>query len=61
MEQNTHNAKKEIVFEESSPHLGGITSMNNDLRNMSDEDFFRTVVFVIIGIFIVLVFFYYDL
>ena len=56
MEQNTHNAKKEIVFEESSPHLGGITSMNNDLRNMSDEDFFRTVVFMIIGIFIVLVF-----
>src|SRR5699024_4242723 len=56
IEQNTHNAKKETVFEESSPHLGGITSMNNDLQNMSDEDFFRTVVFMIIGIFIVLVF-----
>lgn len=55
IEQKANNAKQGTIFAESSPKIGGISSMNHDLQQMSDDDFYRTVVFMIIGIFIILV------
>lgn len=49
------DAKKDTVFATSVPMLGGISSTNNDLQNVSDEDYSKTVVYMIIGIFIILI------
>lgn len=45
----------DTIFEASEPLLGGISSTNNDLQNVSDEDYSRTVLFMLIGIFIILI------
>jgi len=34
--------------------IGGVTSMNHDLKTLSDEDYSRTVTLMLIGIFIIL-------
>lgn len=41
-------------FEGSQVEIGGITSMNNDLNHLSSEDYSRTVVLMLVGIFIIL-------
>ncbi|WP_102028897.1 MMPL family transporter [Salirhabdus sp. Marseille-P4669] len=48
-------AKKNTIFADSETAIGGVSSMNNDLQNISDEDYSRTVVLMLIGIFIMLV------
>ncbi len=48
-------AKLGTIFEQSSPQLGGVSSMNHDLKTISDADYSRTVLLMIAGIFVVLV------
>ncbi|WP_339216084.1 MMPL family transporter [Ornithinibacillus sp. FSL M8-0202] len=48
-------AKRGTIFEASDALLGGISSTNHDLQNVSDEDYAKTVLFMIIGIFIILI------
>ncbi|MFD2042835.1 MMPL family transporter [Ornithinibacillus salinisoli] len=55
IKDKTDEAKQETIFENSDPKLGGISSTNNDLQNVSDEDYSRTVIFMIAGIFIILI------
>ncbi|WP_188456543.1 MMPL family transporter [Virgibacillus oceani] len=55
IEGKVNDAKQETVFADSEPKLGGISSTNNDLQNISDADYSRTVFLMIAGIFIVLV------
>ncbi|MEI3612538.1 MMPL family transporter [Pseudogracilibacillus sp. SO30301A] len=42
-------------FAGSMPEIGGVSSLNNDLKNVSDEDYSRTALYMLIGIFIILV------
>lgn len=55
IEDTVNEAKDGTVFENNNPKLGGISSTNNDLQNISDKDYSRTVTLMIIGLFIVLV------
>ncbi|WP_404451612.1 MMPL family transporter [Virgibacillus necropolis] len=55
IENTINDAKDGTVFADSDPKLGGISSTNNDLQNISDADYSRTVTLMIIGLFIVLV------
>lgn len=48
-------AKQDTIFDSSNTLLGGISSTNNDLQNVSDEDYSRTVMYMIAGIFIILI------
>jgi putative drug exporter of the RND superfamily len=48
-------AKQGTIFADSNALIGGISSTNNDLQNVSNEDYSRTVLFMIIGILIVLI------
>src|SRR5699024_9787643 len=43
------------TFAGSKPEVGGVSSVNNDLKNVSDEDYGRTALFMLAGIFIILV------
>ncbi|WLV24956.1 MMPL family transporter [Aciduricibacillus chroicocephali] len=47
--------KKGTVFADSKTKIGGVSSMNHDLQQISDEDYSRTAVLMIAGIFIILV------
>lgn len=40
--------------EDAEVQIGGVTSMNHDLKEMSGEDYSRTVTLMLIGIFIIL-------
>ncbi|MBB6455073.1 RND superfamily putative drug exporter [Salirhabdus euzebyi] len=53
--QTAEDARVNTSFENASQSIGGISSTNNDLQNMSDEDYSRTVVLMLAGIFIILV------
>lgn len=55
IDDTVNRAKDGTIFADSDPELGGISSTNNDLQNISDEDYARTVTLMIIGLFIVLV------
>ncbi|SES68165.1 putative drug exporter of the RND superfamily [Oceanobacillus limi] len=55
IKEKADEAKKDTIFESSDPKLGGISSTNNDLQNVSDADYSRTVIFMIAGIFIILI------
>ena len=55
IEDQVNDAKKDTLFENSDPKLGGISSTNNDLQNISDADYSRTVLLMVAGIFIILV------
>ncbi|WP_430787931.1 MMPL family transporter [Virgibacillus flavescens] len=55
IEETVNEAKEDTVFVKNDPVIGGISSTNNDLQNISDEDYSRTVMLMIIGIFIILV------
>jgi putative drug exporter of the RND superfamily len=50
-----HKASETTVFAGSEQAIGGISSTNNDLQNISDADYSRTVVLMLIGIFLILV------
>lgn len=53
---NTFNDNKEgTVFADSNPKIGGVSSTNNDLQNISDADYTRTAILMIAGIFIILI------
>lgn len=47
--------KKGTVFADSNTKIGGVSSMNHDLQQISDEDYSRTALLMIAGIFIILV------
>ncbi|MBS4190633.1 MMPL family transporter [Bacillus sp. FJAT-49705] len=49
-------ATKNTKLENAVVAVGGVTSTNADLSKMSDQDYSRTVVFMLIGISIILVF-----
>lgn len=49
-------ATKDTKLENAEVAVGGITSTNADLATMSGNDYSRTVVYMLIGIFIILVF-----
>ncbi|WP_337019660.1 MMPL family transporter, partial [Oceanobacillus massiliensis] len=55
VKDTVNDAKDNTLFEDSDPKIGGISSTNNDLQNISDKDFSRTVILMISGIFIMLV------
>ncbi|GAA0595723.1 MMPL family transporter [Virgibacillus siamensis] len=54
--ENTFNDNKQgTVFTDSNPKIGGVSSTNNDLQNISDADYTRTAILMIAGIFIILI------
>lgn len=53
--ETVDDAKKDTFFSESNQLIGGISSTNHDLQNISDADFSRTVLLMISGIFLMLV------
>ncbi|WP_096273669.1 MMPL family transporter [Paucisalibacillus globulus] len=53
--EKADEVKQNTIFENSEALLGGISSTNNDLQNVSDEDYSKTVLYMIIGIFIILI------
>ncbi|MCJ7841452.1 MMPL family transporter [Lederbergia sp. NSJ-179] len=55
IKDKANEAKRGTIFEDSEPLLAGISSTNNDLQNVSDEDYSRTVFLMIAGIFIMLI------
>ncbi|WP_102273927.1 MMPL family transporter [Cytobacillus massiliigabonensis] len=56
MEAAVERATKDTKLENAIIAVGGITSTNADLSKMSDQDYSRTVVLMLIGISIILVF-----
>lgn len=55
--KNTVNrVTKGTKLENAKVAIGGITSTNADLRTMSDQDYSRTVVLMLVGISIILIF-----
>ncbi|GGB55949.1 transporter [Lentibacillus populi] len=55
IKDTVNNTKEDTVLAGSDPKLGGVSSTNNDLQNISDADYSRTVFLMIAGIFIILV------
>ncbi|TXL63959.1 MMPL family transporter [Cerasibacillus terrae] len=55
VKNKTTEASDESIFKDSDPKLGGVTSTNYDLQNISDEDYTRTAILMLIGIFIILI------
>ncbi|WP_026905611.1 MMPL family transporter [Paucisalibacillus globulus] len=55
IQNKVDETKHDTIFENSEALLGGISSTNNDLQNVSDEDYSRTVLYMIAGIFIILI------
>ncbi|MCT2535792.1 MMPL family transporter [Aquibacillus koreensis] len=55
IKQSVDEAVKGTVYEDATIAIGGISSTNNDLQNISDADYARTVVLMLAGIFIILV------
>lgn len=55
IKDTVNNGKKDTVFANSDPKLGGVSSVNNDLQNISDADYSRTVFLMIAGIFLILI------
>ncbi|RXJ04117.1 MMPL family transporter [Anaerobacillus alkaliphilus] len=55
IEERMQIALKGTPLEENRFSIGGLTSVNRDLKTISDEDFNRTAIVMLSGIFIVLV------
>ncbi|WP_289891823.1 MMPL family transporter [Virgibacillus pantothenticus] len=49
-------ASNNTIFADSQAHIGGVSSLNNDLQNVSNEDYSRTVAIMLSGLFIMLIF-----
>ncbi len=56
MKEAVKRATKNTKLENAVVAIGGVTSTNADLSKMSDQDYSRTVVLMLIGISIILVF-----
>ncbi|WP_261178621.1 MMPL family transporter [Anaerobacillus sp. CMMVII] len=56
IEERMQIALKGTPFEDRRFSIGGLASVNRDLKTISDEDFNRTALIMLSGIFIVLVF-----
>ncbi|MDR5658823.1 MMPL family transporter [Serpentinicella sp. ANB-PHB4] len=54
IEEITQFTLKDTSYEDVHYAIGGVSSQNRDLKNMSSTDFFRTAIYMLIGIFIVL-------
>ena len=55
MKQVADDATTNTIFSDSEPYIGGVSSTNNDLQNISNEDYSRTVVIMLSGLFIMLI------
>lgn len=55
IQATVEDASKNTAFENAEPVISGISSTNNDLQNISDEDYSRTVILMLAGIFLILV------
>ncbi|WP_353640703.1 MMPL family transporter [Thermoactinomyces sp. DSM 45891] len=56
LKEAVHRAVKGTKLENATVAIGGITSMNTDLKAMSNQDYSRTVTLMLLGIGLVLVF-----
>ncbi|MGO4692734.1 MMPL family transporter [Paenibacillus sp. 2TAB26] len=55
LEAAVHRAIQNTDYNGSQVAVGGVTSMNNDLSNISASDYSRTVILMLIGISIILI------
>ncbi|MFS0656259.1 MMPL family transporter [Bacillus sp. 179-C3.3 HS] len=55
VEASLKRALPETNLKDASFGVAGVTSMNADLKQMSDQDFNKTVLYMMIGIFLILV------
>ncbi|QDP39625.1 MMPL family transporter [Radiobacillus deserti] len=55
VEKTVEDAIKGTAFEDAKHAIGGISSTNHDLQSMSNEDYSRTVILMLSGIFIILI------
>lgn len=55
IKETSNKAIEDTPFEDSNVKVGGVSSVNNDLKNVSEEDYTRTALLMLIGIFIILV------
>ncbi|MFD2208307.1 efflux RND transporter permease subunit [Virgibacillus halophilus] len=55
IQEQTDTAKRGTIFDKSEPEIAGVSSTNHDLQTVSDEDYSRTAVLMLIGIFIILI------
>ncbi len=55
LEEAVDEAKDGTIFADSETSIGGVSSTNHDLQEISDQDYSRTVIFMLAGIFIILV------
>jgi len=56
MKEAVNRATKDTKLENAIVAVGGVTSMNADLSTMSEQDYSRTVILMLVGISIILVF-----
>lgn len=55
IEDTIVKATKDTKLEQANVGIGGVTSMNRDLESMSDSDYTKTVIFMMVGIVLILV------
>lgn len=55
IQQQAEHAKRDTIFDADHPKIAGISSTNHDLQKVSDEDYTRTAVLMLIGIFTILI------
>ncbi|UFU00392.1 MMPL family transporter [Radiobacillus kanasensis] len=55
VEKTVEDAIQGTSYEDAKYAIGGISSTNHDLQSISDEDYSRTVVLMLSGIFIILI------
>lgn len=55
LESAVQRAIQNTDYKDAQVAVGGVTSMNNDLKNISSADYSRTVVLMLIGISIILI------
>lgn len=56
LQEAAARALKGTAFEQAELAVGGVSSMNNDLKNISAEDYSRTSMFMLAGILLILIF-----
>lgn len=55
VEASVERALPETNLKDASFGVSGVSSMNADLKQLSDQDFNKTVLYMMIGIFLILV------
>ena len=61
LKEAVKKATKDTKLENAYVAVGGVTSTNADLDSMSEQDFSRTVVLMLVGISIILIFLFRSL